>query len=103
MPLYFLYSEVLLTRAYSPQDGYLSKVKALLGRELCVENGSHGDVVEQNCKNGKTNGSAANGDSHKEEDDGIMDTKEADAMKSPSAPKGKGGRKIKSDSEPKSE
>lgn len=69
-----------------------------------MENGSHGDVVEQNCKNGKTNGSAANGDSHKEEDeDGIMDTKEADAMKSPSAPKGKGGRKSKSDFEPKSE
>uniref|UniRef100_A0A4W5Q3A1 DNA (cytosine-5)-methyltransferase n=1 Tax=Hucho hucho TaxID=62062 RepID=A0A4W5Q3A1_9TELE len=84
-------------------DGYLSKVKALLGRELCVENGSHSDVVEQNCKNGKTNGSAANGDSHKEEDEeGIMDTKEADAIKSPSAPKGKGGRKSKSDSEPKS-
>uniref|UniRef100_A0A673YD48 DNA (cytosine-5)-methyltransferase n=1 Tax=Salmo trutta TaxID=8032 RepID=A0A673YD48_SALTR len=84
-------------------DGYLSKVKALLGRELCVENGSHGDVVEQNCKNGKTNGSAVNGDSHKEEDEeGIMDTKEADVMKSPSAPKGKGGRKSKSDSEPKS-
>uniref|UniRef100_A0A673YB15 DNA (cytosine-5)-methyltransferase n=1 Tax=Salmo trutta TaxID=8032 RepID=A0A673YB15_SALTR len=85
-------------------DGYLSKVKALLGRELCVENGSHGDVVEQNCKNGKTNGSAVNGDSHKEEDEeGIMDTKEADVMKSPSAPKGKGGRKSKSDSEPKSD
>uniref|UniRef100_A0A8C7CI06 DNA (cytosine-5)-methyltransferase n=1 Tax=Oncorhynchus kisutch TaxID=8019 RepID=A0A8C7CI06_ONCKI len=84
-------------------DGYLSKVKALLGRELCVENGSHGDVVAQNCKNGKTNGSAANGDSHKKEDEEvIMDTKEADAMKSPSAPKGKGGRKSKSDSEPKS-
>lgn len=80
-----------------PQEGYLSKVKALLGRELCVENGSHVDGVEQN---GKTNGAATNG-SH--EGEGAMDTHEdAEAMKSPSAPKGKGGRKSKTDSEPKS-
>uniref|UniRef100_A0A667WJL7 DNA (cytosine-5)-methyltransferase n=1 Tax=Myripristis murdjan TaxID=586833 RepID=A0A667WJL7_9TELE len=83
------------------KEGYLSKVKALLGKELCVENGSHFGGTEQN---GKTNGFTTNG-SHKDEDGGdvTMDIQEeADAMKSPSAPKGKSGRRSKADSETKS-
>uniref|UniRef100_A0A6Q2Z553 DNA (cytosine-5)-methyltransferase n=1 Tax=Esox lucius TaxID=8010 RepID=A0A6Q2Z553_ESOLU len=81
----------------SPQDGYLSKVKALLGRELHVENGLHVDGVEQN---GKTNGSTENGKEERQEE--TMDVQdEADVLKSPSAPKSKGVRKSKSDSEPK--
>uniref|UniRef100_A0A667WAZ9 DNA (cytosine-5)-methyltransferase n=1 Tax=Myripristis murdjan TaxID=586833 RepID=A0A667WAZ9_9TELE len=82
------------------KEGYLSKVKALLGKELCVENGSHFGGTEQN---GKTNGFTTNG-SHKDEDGGdvTMDIQEeADAMKSPSAPKGKSGRRSKADSETK--
>uniref|UniRef100_A0A3Q1C2H1 DNA (cytosine-5)-methyltransferase n=1 Tax=Amphiprion ocellaris TaxID=80972 RepID=A0A3Q1C2H1_AMPOC len=66
---------------------YISKVKALLGKELHLENGSHVDGVEQNGKtNGFTNGS------HKDEDDeavtlGVQE--EEEAVKSPSGPKGK--------------
>lgn len=66
-----------------------------------MENGSHFGGTEQN---GKTNGFTTNG-SHKDEDGGdvTMDIQEeADAMKSPSAPKGKSGRRSKADSETKS-
>lgn len=82
-----------------PQEVYITKVKALLGKELNFENGSHGDSVEQNGKtNGFTNGS------HKEEDgeDATMDTQEdEETVKSPT-PKGKGGRKSKANSDTKS-
>lgn len=60
------------------------------------------DGVEQN---GHSNGFSENG-SHKDdgEQEGAMDTQEdGDAIKSPSAPKGRGGRRSKADSEPKSE
>lgn len=78
---------------YFPQEVYISKVKALLGKELHLENG-----VEQNGKtNGFTNGS------HKEEnsEDVTMDEEE-EAVKSPTASKGKGGRKSKANSDTKS-
>uniref|UniRef100_A0A8D3EAM3 DNA (cytosine-5)-methyltransferase n=1 Tax=Scophthalmus maximus TaxID=52904 RepID=A0A8D3EAM3_SCOMX len=82
------------------KEVYISKVKALLGKELNVENGSHGaDGAEQNGKtNGFTNGS------HKEEDgeDATMDVQEEEeAVKSPTAPKGKGGRRSKANSDSK--
>uniref|UniRef100_A0A8C3AVK8 DNA (cytosine-5)-methyltransferase n=1 Tax=Cyclopterus lumpus TaxID=8103 RepID=A0A8C3AVK8_CYCLU len=62
------------------KEVYISKVKALLGKELCLENGSHGDSVEQN---GKTNGS------HKDKvsEDVTMDVQEEEeAVKSPTTP-----------------
>ena len=77
-------------------------MKALLGIELCLENGANGDAVGHN---GKTNGFAANC-THKDEEEGegnMAVQEEAEPMKSPSAPKGKGGRKSKADSETKSE
>lgn len=83
-----------------PQEVYITKVKALLGKELNLENGSHVDGVEQNGKtNGFTNGS------HKDEDgeDATMDTQEdEEAVKSPTASKGKGGRRSKANSDTKS-
>lgn len=83
-----------------PQEVYISKVKALLGKELHLENGSHVDDVEQNGKtNGFTNGS------HKDEDseDVTMDAQEEEeAVKSPTGPKGKGGRRSKANSDTKS-
>lgn len=83
-----------------PQEVYISKVKALLGKELHLENGSHVDDVEQNGKtNGFTNGS------HKDEDseDVTMDAQEEEeAVKSPTASKGKGGRRSKANSDTKS-
>lgn len=82
------------------QEAYISKVKALLGKELHLENGSHVDGAEQNGKmNGFTNGS------HKDEDseDVTMDSQEEEeAIKSPTAPKGKGGRRSKANSDSKS-
>lgn len=79
------------------QEGYISQVKALLGKELSLENGSHVDGAEQNGKtNGFTNGS------HKDEDseDVAMEVpEEEEALKSPTASKGKGGRKSKSNSD----
>lgn len=83
-----------------PQEIYISKVKSLLGKELNLENGSHVDGME---KNGKTNG-FTNG-SHKDEDgeDVTMDMhEEEEAVKSPTAPKGKGGRRSKANSDNKS-
>lgn len=85
---------------YHPQEAYISKVKALLGKELHLENGSHADGVEQNGKtNGYTNGS------HKDQDDEDVSMgvdEEEEAVKSPAAPKGKGGRRSKSNSDTKS-
>lgn len=84
---------------YFPQEVYISKVKALLGKELHLENGSHVDGVEQNGKmNGFTNGS------HKDDgEDVTMDVQEEEeAVKSPTASKGKGGRKSKANSDTKS-
>lgn len=75
-------------------------MKAILKKALGVVKVDDG--VEQN---GHSNGFAENG-SHKDngEQDGAMDTQEeGDAIKSPSAPKGRGGRRSKADSEPKSE
>uniref|UniRef100_A0A665UGH7 DNA (cytosine-5)-methyltransferase n=1 Tax=Echeneis naucrates TaxID=173247 RepID=A0A665UGH7_ECHNA len=81
------------------KEVYITNVKALLGKELNLENGSHVDGVEQNGKtNGFTNGS------HKEEDveDATMDVQEEEeAVKSPAAPKGKGGRRSKANSDTK--
>lgn len=85
-----------------PQEGYLSKVKALLGEELCVENGSHADSPKLN---GQSNGVTENG-SHGEEDGatGAMETEgEGEAVKSSSAPKARGGRKSKTEADAKSE
>lgn len=85
-----------------PQEAYISKVKALLGKELHLENGSHADGEQ----NGKTNG-LSNG-SHKDEEgeDVTMDVQEGEeaeeAVKSPTASKGKGGRKSKGSSDTKS-
>uniref|UniRef100_A0A8C3AVR0 DNA (cytosine-5)-methyltransferase n=1 Tax=Cyclopterus lumpus TaxID=8103 RepID=A0A8C3AVR0_CYCLU len=58
------------------KEVYISKVKALLGKELCLENGSHGDSVEQN---GKTNGS------HKDKvsEDVTMDVQEEEEATPP--------------------
>lgn len=79
------------------QEDYITKVKALLGKELNLENGSHVEGIEQNGKtNGFTNGS------HKDEDV-TMDVQEEDvAIKSPTGPKGKGGRRSKASSDTKS-
>lgn len=85
---------------YFSQEVYISKVKALLGNELHHENGSPVDGVEQNGKkNGFTNGS------HKDEDgeNATMDVQEdEEAVKSPTASKGKGGRRSKTNSDTKS-
>uniref|UniRef100_A0A7N6AUH6 DNA (cytosine-5)-methyltransferase n=1 Tax=Anabas testudineus TaxID=64144 RepID=A0A7N6AUH6_ANATE len=82
------------------KEDYITKVKALLVKELNLENGSHVDGVEQNGKtNGFTNGS------HKHEDgvDVTMDVQEEEeAIKSPTGPKGKGGRRSKANSDTKS-
>lgn len=91
----------LMYSVHFPQEVYISKVKTLLGKELHIENGSHADGTEQNGKtNGFTNGS------HKDEDseEVTMDVQEEDeeAVKSPTAPKGKGGRRSKGNSDPKS-
>lgn len=75
-------------------------MKALLGKELHLENGSHVDGVEQNGKmNGFTNGA------HKDEEgeEVTMDMQEEEeAVKSPTASKGKGGRRSKANSDTKS-
>lgn len=77
-------------------------MKALLGKELRLENGSHVDGEQ----NGKTNG-LSNG-SHKDEEaeDVTMDVQEGEeaeeAVKSPTASKGKAGRKSKGNSDTKS-
>lgn len=81
-------------------------MKALLGKELRLENGSSRVDGEQ--QNGKTNG-LSNG-SHKDEEaeDASMDVQEGEeeeaeeAVKSPAASKGKGGRKSKGNSDSKS-
>lgn len=83
------------------KEVYISKVKALLGKELHLENGSHSDDAE---KNGKTNG-FSNG-SHKDEHDEdvtmSVQEEEEESVKSPTASKGKGGRKSKANSDTKS-
>lgn len=67
---------------------YISKVKALLGKELHLENGN---------SNGYTNGS------HKDGEEANMDVQEEEeAMKSPTGSKVKGGRRSKSSSDTKS-
>lgn len=97
--MYDLYSDVTCTLHFHQED-YITKVKALLVKELNLENGSHVDGVEQNGKtNGFTNGS------HKHEDgvDVTMDVQEEEeAIKSPTGPKGKGGRRSKANSDTKS-
>lgn len=96
----FDYSRDVTHTLYFHQEDYITKVKALLGKELNLENGSHVDGVEQNGKtNGFTNGS------HKEEngEDVTMDVQEEEeAIKSPTGPKGKGGRRSKANTETKS-
>lgn len=83
------------------QDVYISKVKGLLGKELNLENGSHLDAVEQNGKaNGVKNGSVK----EEKSEDVSMDSQEdeEEAVKSPTAPKGKSGRRSKANSDTKS-
>ncbi len=83
----------------SVQEVYMSEVKVVLKKALGVVKE---DEVEQN---GHSNGFSENG-SHKDEgeQERAMDTQEeGDAIKSPSASKGRGGRRSKADSEPKSE
>uniref|UniRef100_A0AAQ4Q520 DNA (cytosine-5)-methyltransferase n=1 Tax=Gasterosteus aculeatus aculeatus TaxID=481459 RepID=A0AAQ4Q520_GASAC len=75
-------------------DVYLSKVKALLGKELNHENGSHVDSVEHNGKTVLSNGSHK--DEHSED---VTMEEEEEAVKSPTASKGKGGRKSKTNSD----
>ncbi|KAF3846191.1 hypothetical protein F7725_003269 [Dissostichus mawsoni] len=78
---------------------YISKVKALLGKELHLEKGSHVDDVEQN---GKTNGSSNGSQKDENTEDVTMDVQEEEeAVKSPTASKGKGGRKSKANSDTK--
>lgn len=81
------------------KEVYISKVKAVLGKELHLENGSHSDDAE---KNGKTNG-FSNG-SHKDEhdEDVTMSVQEEESVKSPTSSKGKGGRRSKANSDTKS-
>lgn len=79
-------------------------MKALLGKELHLENGSCVDGAEQNGKaNGFTNGSHE--DKGCEDGSVTMDTQEEEeeAVKSPPASKGKGGRKSKGSTDTKSE
>uniref|UniRef100_A0A3P8WZJ4 DNA (cytosine-5)-methyltransferase n=1 Tax=Cynoglossus semilaevis TaxID=244447 RepID=A0A3P8WZJ4_CYNSE len=81
-------------------DVYISKVKGLLGKELNLENGSHLDAVEQNGKaNGVKNGSVK----EEKSEDVSMDSQEdeEEAVKSPTAPKGKSGRRSKANSDTK--
>ena len=86
---------------YYSQEVYISKVKALLEKELHVENGSHVDGVEQN---GKTNGLTNGSHNEEEVEDVTMDMLEGEeAVKSPTAPKGKGGRRSKANSDGKSQ
>lgn len=83
------------------QDGYLSKVKALLGQELSLENGSHSDKDKAN---GRANGFVENG-SHVDDnaEETCMDAEEGSvSLKSPSTTKARGGRRSKADGEPKS-
>lgn len=69
---------------------YISKVKALLGKELHLENGN---------SNGYTNGAHKDGNG----EEANMDVQEEEeAMKSPTASKVKGGRRSKSSSDTKS-
>lgn len=83
-----------------PQEVYISKVKAVLGKELCFDTTLFVDDVKQNVKkNGSPNGS------HKNEDiaDVTMDVEdETETVKSPGSSKGKGGRKSKANSDTKS-
>lgn len=83
-----------MTAVYFSQDVYLSKVKALLGKELNHENGSHVDSVEHNGKTVLSNGSHK--DEHSED---VTMEEEEEAVKSPTASKGKGGRKSKTNSD----
>lgn len=86
---------------YYSQEVYISKVKALLGKELHLENGSHVDGVEQN---GKTNGLTNGSHKAEEAEDVSMDVlEEEEAVKSPTAPKGKVGRRSKANSDAKSQ
>lgn len=85
---------------YFPQEVYISKVKTLLGKELLLETGSHVDGVEQN---GKTTGFTNGSHKDKNSEDVTMEVQEEEeAVKSPSASKGKGGRKSKANSDTKS-
>lgn len=76
-------------------------MKAVLKKVLSLGKEGHGDGVEQN---GHSNGFSENG-SHKDNGKkGVMEAQEqGETMKSPSTSKGRGGRRSKADSEPKSE
>lgn len=92
----------LMYSMHFPQEVYISKVKTLLGKELHIENGSHADGTEQNGKtNGFTNGSHKDEDSEEVTMD-VQEEEDEEAVKSPTAPKGKGGRRSKGNSDPKS-
>lgn len=77
-------------------------MKAVLKKALGLGKEGHGDGAEQN---GHSNGFSENG-SHEDnsEKEGAMETQEEEeTIKSPSTSKGRGGRRSKADSEPKSE
>lgn len=71
-------------------------------KALGLEKDDQSNSVEQN---GHSNGISENGShTESEEKEGAMETQEeGDTVKSPSAPKGRSGRRSKADSEPKSE
>uniref|UniRef100_W5MKZ4 DNA (cytosine-5)-methyltransferase n=1 Tax=Lepisosteus oculatus TaxID=7918 RepID=W5MKZ4_LEPOC len=85
-------------------EGYLSKVKALLGRELCLENGSSE-------LNGQANGCAENGAHGASDEDcgprngqgaeGTVEAREEEGLKSPSTGKPRGGRRSKTEGDTK--
>lgn len=77
-------------------------MKAVLKKALGLGKEGRSDGAEQN---GHSNGFSENG-SHKDncENEAAMETREeAEPIKSPSTSKGRGGRRSKADSEPKSE
>uniref|UniRef100_A0A672RPM9 DNA (cytosine-5)-methyltransferase n=1 Tax=Sinocyclocheilus grahami TaxID=75366 RepID=A0A672RPM9_SINGR len=85
-----LKSSELSTVSYAALSVLLYRTVESLCSNLCLSNG-HSNSFSEN-------------GSHKDdgEQEGAMDTREeGDAMKSPSAPKGRGGRRSKADSEPK--
>lgn len=84
------------------QEVYTSEVKAVLKKALGLGKDGSGDGAEQN---GHSNGFSENGSPKDNgEKEGAMDAQEeGETVKSPSTSKGRGGRRSKADSEPKSE
>uniref|UniRef100_A0A8C5HDQ3 DNA (cytosine-5)-methyltransferase n=1 Tax=Gouania willdenowi TaxID=441366 RepID=A0A8C5HDQ3_GOUWI len=79
-------------------EAYITKVKALLGKELHHENGSHADGAELN---GKTNGFTNGSHKEEEEEDDSAAMVSQEEVKTPTTTKAKGGRKSKTNSDTK--